>query len=323
MNGFGGIPVALLVAGPLLFFAAALAGLVLLRTSNDDKAVQARIEGVTSLTRPRASLALPSITRKDAHARPQWRDQLTGIFGFSLSRTDHYPVAWYWVILVALLAGRVAVAMGSGLLGGIAWLLLPVVTLVVSRAGFNMMVAKRTTKLRGQFPDALGLIVRAVRVGIPVSEALRAVARESLAPTAAEFDRLADQIAIGVQMEVALREMSDRNHLPEYGFFAAALSLQAQTGGGLSETLELLADVTRKRVAMQARGHALSAEARTSSMILGGLPLVSGAALYAINPDYMGILFYEESGRMVLGMALLSLSTGIFAMRMIIRKSLG
>ncbi len=318
----GGVPVALLIAGPLLFFAAAVAGLVLLRTSNEDKAIEARIESVGALARPKSGVALPSITRKDSKPRPEWRDQLTGIFGFSLSRTGHYSMAWYWVILAGLVAGRIAVAMGSGILGSMAWLLMPVVTVAVSRSGFNMMVTKRTTKLRAQFPDALGLIVRAVRVGIPVTEALRAVARESLPPTAGEFDRLADQIAIGVPMEAALREMADRNNLPEFGFFAAALSLQAQTGGGLSETLELLADVTRKRVAMQARGHALSAEARTSSMILGGLPLVSGGALYAINPDYMSILFYEESGRMVLGLALLSLSTGVFAMRTIIRKSL-
>ena len=319
----GGIPVPLLVAGPLLFFAAALAGLVLLRTSNDDKAVQARIDGVTAFSRPKALAALPSITRKDAKPRAEWRDQLTGVFGFSLSKTEQYSLAWYYVIIIGLVAGRVAVAMGSGILGSLAWVLMPVVTVAVSRAGFNMMASKRVTRLRGQFPDALGLIVRAVRVGVPVSQALRAVATESQQPTAKEFDRLADQISIGVPMEVALREMAERNDLPEYGFFAAALALQAQTGGGLSETLDLLAEVTRKRVAMQARGHALSAEARTSSLILGCLPVVSGGALYAINPDYIGILFWEESGRMILGLALLSLCTGMFVMRLIIRKSLG
>ena len=116
--------------------------------------------------------------------------------------------------------------------------------------------------------------------------------------------------------------MAERNGLPEYGFFAAALGLQAQTGGGLGETLDLLADVTRKRVAMKARGHALSAEARTSSMILGGLPVAAGGLLYALNPEYIGVLFTDDTGRTILGTAILSLSTGMFVMRVIIRKSL-
>ncbi len=316
------IPTAFLLAGAVLIVVCAICTYVLLRTTNEDKALAARIEAVQAMGRPKALLATPSITKKDTKARAGWRDQATGVFGFSLARTDQYTLGWPWVILIALVMGRIAVAMGSGLFGPIAWVLQPVVTIAISRAMFTAMAAKRVSRLRSQFPDALGLIVRAVRVGIPVSEALRAVSRESLPPTSIEFDRLADQIAIGVPMETALREMADRNDLPEYGFFAAALGLQAATGGGLSETLDLLADVTRKRVAMKARGHALSAEARTSSMILGGLPLVSGASLYAINPDYMGILFYEEGGRMVLGMALLSLCTGVFVMRMIIRKSL-
>lgn len=316
------MPTAVLIAGPLLAIVCIVCTFMLLRTNKDDKALTARIDQVTAFSRPKPLSASVSITRKDVKPRAGWRDTLTGVFGFSLSRTDQYSLGWPWVILIALVVGRIAVAMGAGLFGPLAWVLQPIVSIAVARAMFNAMTAKRVARLRAQFPDALGLIVRAVRVGIPVSEALRAVSRESLPPTSIEFDRLADEIAIGVPLEAALRQMADRNQLPEYGFFAAALGLQATTGGGLSETLELLADVTRKRVAMKARGHALSAEARTSSMILGGLPVISGGALYAINPDYMGILFFEESGRMVLGLALLSLSTGVFAMRMIIRKSL-
>jgi tight adherence protein B len=155
-----------------------------------------------------------------------------------------------------------------------------------------------------------------------VSEALRGVAKEAPVPTSIEFGRLVDALAIGEPLEKALKEMSERNDLPEYGFFAAALSLQAQTGGGLAETLELLADVARKRVAMQARGFALSSEARTSSMILAGLPFVTGGALYLANPTYIGVLFTDPSGQMILGIAILSLCMGIFTMRMIIRSAL-
>lgn len=318
----GHLPLPLLLAGAVLLLAIGVAGYILLRTTGEDKLLASRIDAVMAYGRPKAAIALPSITRKDLGGGPGWKESLTGAFGFSMARRDHYTMPWWIVLGIAAVTARIAVAMGSGMFGSLAWVLMPVVTVAVSRAFFKSMAAKRVDKLRAQLPDALGLIVRAVRVGIPVTEALRAVGRESQPPTAGEFDRLANEIAIGAPLESALRQMAARNDLPEYGFFAAALGLQAQTGGGLAETLELLADVTRKRVAMKARGHALSAEARTSSMILGGLPIVSGTALYFINPDYMGILFFEESGRMVLGGALLSLCTGIFAMRMIIRKSL-
>ena len=312
----------LLVATPVLLLLMAGSAYVLLRTSEAEKQVAARIEQVTLATRPRAALALPSITRKDLEAKPGLAETVTGIFGFSIARKDQFTMAWQLVVGIAAVLGYVAKMLAAGLLGDIAWLALPVVTVVLSRAIFNNMRQNRVRLLRAQLPDALGLIVRAVRVGVPVTEALRAVCRESPAPTSVEFDRLADQISIGSPMETALREMAARNDLPEYGFFAAALGLQAQTGGGLSETLELLADVTRKRVAMQARGHALSAEARTSSMILGGLPIVAGLGMYFVNPDYAAILVVDETGRMVLGAAVLSLATGMFVMRQIIRASL-
>lgn len=316
------IPLLVVVSAPVLLSLIVIAGWVLLRENRQDKELAARIEAVTAESRPKATLAIPSITKKEQKPRTGLKETITGLFGFDLVRADQYTLGWPWVILISIVLGRIAVELGSGLFGSVAWGLQPVITIMVSRATFKAMLDKRINLLRSQFPDALGLIIRAVRVGIPVTEALRAVSRESLPPTATEFDRLADQIAIGTSLETALRDMADRNQLPEYGFFAAALSLQAQTGGGLTETLELLADVTRRRVAMQARGHALSAEARTSSMILGGLPLISGLSLYLINPDYMGILFVDPSGRAVLYGAILSLCIGIFVMRMIIRSSL-
>ena len=315
-------PPVLLGSAAVLFAVCAGATILLLRTDTTAQGAKDRIDAVAALSRPKAIAAVMSLTRKDVAAAPGWKESLTGFLGFSLSRTDQHTMKWYIVVALSLLAGRIAAWLASGLFGSLSWVLLPVVTVVVCRSQFSTMAQKRINKLRAQFPDALGLIVRAVRVGVPVSEALRAVGRDGAAPTAGEFDRLAHQIGIGMSLEAGLRDMADRNDLPEYGFFAAALALQAQTGGGLAETLDLLADVTRKRVAMQARGHALSSEARTSSMILGGLPLVAGLGLYAVNADYMMVLFVDPSGQMILGAAILSLSIGMFVMRTIIRKSL-
>ena len=138
--------------------------------------------------------------------------------------------------------------------------------------------------LYAQFPDALAMIVRAVRVGIPLSEGIHTVAREATPPTGPEFGLLYDRVAIGVTLEDALREMAGRNQLAEYRFFATALALQSRTGGGLTEALEGLADVMRRRLALKARGLALAAEAKTSIMILASLPFVSGGALGGVEP---------------------------------------
>ena len=311
----------LLLVG-LLIVLAGIAAWVLLRTSREEQDIAARLEAISLTGRPKLLAALPSITKRDATVTVSWKDGLAGLFGFSFAKTEQYTLAWPWVVLISLVGGRIAVALGSGMFGPLAWIIMPVATIGLCRTIFGTMISKRTDKLRRQFPDAIGLIVRAVRVGVPVTEALRVVGREMVAPTGGEFEKLADQIAIGSPLEIALRELSLRNGLPEYGFFASALRLQAQTGGGLAETLELLADVTRKRVAMQARGHALSAEARTSSMILGCLPMISGGAIYVINPTYIGVLFWDESGRMILGLAILMLLFGMFVMRMIIRSAL-
>ena len=312
----------LLVVVALMIALASIASWVLLRTSREDKEVAARIAAVSDEVRPKRAIALPSITKREEKSKTNPREVLAGLFGFSLARTDQYPLQWYWVVIIAVVAGRLAALLGNGMFGSLSWALFPIVTLFVSRGVFNSMIQKRMNKLRNQLPVAIGLIVRAVRVGVPVTEALRAVSREDMQPTSGEFGRLADSLLIGTSLESGLRTMAERNGLPEYGFFAAALTLQAQTGGGLAETLELLADVTRKRVSMRDRGHALSSEARTSSLILAALPIVSGGSIYLINPEYISLLFTNPTGQMILGTAILSLGIGVFAMRMIISKAL-
>jgi len=310
----------LLLAAPLLPITAAAAGLVALRISRRSAELQRRIVSVTG---PAPGTAPPPrITRQDSGQRAGWKDHAAALFGFKLAKRDQYPLGWPWVIGVTLLIGRVAVALASPVVGSLAWVLLPLACVMLSRAFFARSDGKRQLLLRTQLPDALGLIVRAVRVGVPVSEALRAVARESPEPTGSEFKQLADQIAIGIPTDLALREMALRNDLPEYGFFAAALGLQSQTGGGLSETLDLLADVTRKRVALRARGRALSSEARTSAMVLGALPVVMIGLLEMMSPAYIAVLFNTPTGNTMLGAAVLLLSIGFGSMQVIIQKTL-
>ncbi len=313
-----------LLAAPILPLGLVAAGLLLMRVHQRQQAEAARIKAVVSpVATKRVDTRSRGIARQDLARRKTWKDHLGSIFGFNPAKADQYRVPWPMVLLITGIIARIIGVLAAGFLGSLmGWLLVPISWILLSRTTFGRTESKRRTALLKQFPDALSLIVRAVRVGIPVTESLRAVAREAPEPTRAEFDRVVDQIGIGTTPDQALRDLADRTGLPEYGFFAAALTLQAQTGGGLTETLELLADVIRKRVAMKARGFALSAEARTSALVLGCLPIVTGCIIGMLSPDYMAVLFTDRSGNIILGIAILSLSAGMFAMQTIIRKSL-
>ena len=244
------------------------------------------------------------------------------VFGYDVLRLDLYPIHPTIVIIIAFPIAILVAVIISALVGKLALLLIPVFWPMLTRLQFGRWQNKRVTILFKQFPDALAMIVRGVRVGIPVSEAINIVSKEGAAPTGGEFARIGEQLAIGVALDDALRLMAERNSLPEYRFFATALALQGQTGGNLSETLEGLADTIRKRVAARARGYALAAEARTSANVLTALPMLLFAALECLNPSYVGTLINDGAGRMVLGSAVFLLSFGVLAMRTMIKKSL-
>ena len=199
---------------------------------------------------------------------------------------------------------------------------MPAVWVLLCRSFFGWAENRQRDKLLAQFPDALAMIVRSVRVGIPVMEAMRAVAREIPAPTGPEFDRLVNRVAVGGPLEDAILDMARRTGLPEYRFFATAVSLQNQTGGKLSDALDGLADVIRKRMALKSKGRAMTSEARASTMVLAAMPVVTGAGLWALNPKYMNVLADTATGHKIFGMAVLSLSIGLIVMRTIIRKTL-
>ena len=248
--------------------------------------------------------------------------QLSLLFGYDALLKQRYRLPWTVVVVVALILSVAAGYAGTSLFGTYAWLATPTGWVFLSRSYYKRCDNRQTQTLYKQFPDALATIVRSVRVGVPVSESIRTVAKESLQPTATEFGRVADQITIGVPLDEALRDLAMRNQLPEYRFFATALSLQSQTGGGLTETLENLADTIRKRVAAKAKGNALAAEAKTSTYVLGALPIVMGGLIFIVNRAYISILFTDDSGRKLLFLAVGMLGAGFYAMRTIIRKSL-
>jgi tight adherence protein B len=244
------------------------------------------------------------------------------LFGYDPAHAEHYSLRW-WIVLGAALVPARALAEMLGIFAG-TWslLIVPVAWVWFCRFAFHWSEERRRSVLYAQFPDALAMIVRAVRVGIPLGEGIHTVAREAMPPTGPEFALLYDRIAIGVTLEDALHEMAGRTGIPEYRFFATALALQGRTGGGLTEALEGLADVMRRRLALKARGLALAAEAKTSIGILASLPFVAGGALGVLNPHYIGRLFYEHGCQKVLFAAVALLVVGLLVMRGMIRTAL-
>ncbi len=244
------------------------------------------------------------------------------LIGYDGLRKEHHPIPWQVAVGGALLPAYIAERVASSYIGPSGWVIFAVTWVFSCRKFFSWSDKRLASTLYRQFPDALAMIVRSVRVGIPVSEAVRIVGRESAYPTSLEFVRVGHELSVGVPLERTLRDLADRSGLPEYRFFATALSLQSQTGGALGETLDSLADTIRKRVAARARGKALAAEARASALVLTGLPVAVGSLLFFINPSYMLILFSDRTGERMLGLAVGLLMTGTFVMRNMIRKSL-
>jgi len=156
------------------------------------------------------------------------------------------------------------------------------------------MIKRRVNKFTVNFPDAIELMVRGLRSGLPITETLGIVASEIPGPVGIEFRMVADKMKIGRTMEAALQDTADRLGTPEFQFFVITLAIQRETGGNLAETLSNLADVLRKRAQMKLKIRAMSSESKASAYIVGSLPFVVFTLVWMINPRYMGGFFTDE-----------------------------
>ncbi len=302
---------------------ATLGAVFALRLQKQQQRLQLRVGSVTG----RHGLASAPVAEVRVSARVQRQPtpllhKAGLLIGYDAKRASQYPVKWWVVVPACLIVARLFVQLFVPLVGWIAIACFPVVAVFIARIFHRWCIGRRKNALYAQFPDALAMIVRGVRVGIPVAESMRVVSREAVAPTSAEFRLVADRVALGAPLDRALCDMAERNDMAEYRFFATSIGLQSQTGGALSETLDNLADVIRKRVALRARGKALASEARTSIIILCSLPLVAGLAISVLNYEYIRYLFVTAIGQQILGCAVLSFSVGLGIMQWIVKKSL-
>jgi len=156
------------------------------------------------------------------------------------------------------------------------------------------LIKRRINKFNSNFPDAIELMVRGLRSGLPITETLGVVASEITGPVGVEFRMVSDKMKIGRTMEAALQETADRLGTPEFQFFVITLAIQRETGGNLAETLSNLADVLRKRAQMKLKIRAMSSESKASAYIVGSLPFIVFGLVYMMNPKYMQGFFIDQ-----------------------------
>ncbi|MGA7262021.1 MAG: type II secretion system F family protein [Stellaceae bacterium] len=219
--------------------------------------------------------------------------------------------------VTVLFAGKI-----MGLQPAVVVLLGTAAAVVAPMALLRLLQSRYQKQFLDPFPDALDLMCRAVRAGLPVFDAMEVASREVSAPVGTELARTLEEMRIGVDIDEALQHTADRIRVPDFRFFAVALKLQRRTGGGLAETLANLSNIIRRRKEIRLKARALSAESKASATVLALLPFAVGALLFFLNPSLMSVLLDDPRGRFMMGMALLSLAIGVTVMAVIIRRSL-
>ena len=210
-----------------------------------------------------------------------------------------------FVASLAMIKGApVMLALFVGLFAGVA----------VPHFVIGFLIKRRINQFNSNFPDAIELMVRGLRSGLPITETLGIVAGEIGGPVGLEFRAVSDKMKIGRTMEAALQETSDRLGTAEFQFFVITLAIQRETGGNLAETLSNLADVLRKRGQMKLKIRAMSSESKASAYIVGSLPFVVFSLVWMVNPGYMGG-FFEDQRLIVAGLGgLCWMGIGVFIM---------
>ena len=239
-------------------------------------------------------------------------DQQLEQAGFDITIRDFYMVSGIVALImigIGIISGQSPMIIGAmgvvGMFGLPRWFL-------------GLLKNRRERAFSEEFANALEVIVRGVKAGLPLNECLKVIGRESPDPVGKEFREMIDGIAMGVSLEEALQKMGERMPIAEVNFFVIVLSIQAKSGGNLSEALGNLASVLRDRKMMRAKIQAMSSEAKASAMIIGSLPFCVCALVYLTSPDYISLLFKERLGHfMVLG-GLTWMTMGVLVMKKMI-----
>jgi tight adherence protein B len=243
--------------------------------------VEQQMRKAIAARRPLNLIAVNELTTVD---RIRLRLQQTG-HGWTIKQYGYASGGLFVVVfgLLFLKGAPIYLAFAMGAFVGIA----------IPHMVVGMAIKRRINKFTANFPDAIDLLVRGLKSGLPISETLGVVSKEIPGPVGEEFRIATEKIKIGKTMEDSLQETADRLGTPEFQFFVITLAIQRETGGNLAETLSNLSDVLRKRAQMKMKIKAMSSESKASAYIVGSLPFFVFAMVWWVNPEYLAGFFYE------------------------------
>lgn len=227
-------------------------------------------------------------------------------------------VRTFWIVSAGL--GGTALLMsllfGLNILLGVG--LAMIFGLGLPRWVLSFLAKRRMKKFSNLFADAVDVIVRGIKSGLPVHDCFKIIARESPAPLGPEFQKLVEGLGVGMTLSEALNKMYERMPTPELKFFAIVMAIQQKTGGNLAEALSNLSSVLRARRMMGEKIKALSSEATASAGIIGSLPPAVMILVTLTTPAYMMLLFTDPRGQFMLLVAVAMMTMGIFVMKKMI-----
>lgn len=212
-------------------------------------------------------------------------------------------------VAVCFLVGLpLLLVLGAGFVGAVG----------LPRFAVNFIRKRRHAAFIDELANAVEVIVRGVKAGLPLNDCLRMIASEAKEPVKSEFRITIEAMQLGMPIDEAVGRMYERVPLPETNFFGIVLAIQSKAGGNLSEALGNLAKVLRERKKMRAKIQAMSMEAKSSAGIIGSLPFIVTALVYMTSPDYITVLFVTPIGQIVLGISILWMLIGVFVMKRMI-----
>jgi tight adherence protein B len=227
-------------------------------------------------------------------------------------------MAKFWMISAMTGAGFAVV----GLVLGLPMLGMPIMFIIgcfgLPRWVVGYLARRRQNKFLNDFADAIDIMVRGLKSGLPVAETVKIIASELAEPVGPEFAEVVDGQKIGISIDQGIERMADRLPIAEVSFLAIVMGIQAKTGGNLSEALANLSKVLRDRKRMKNKIRSVSQEAKSSAAIIGSLPFLMMGVIYVMSPDYMNLLFTERVGNIALGFCAVWMTMGILAMRKMI-----
>ncbi|MGL4196251.1 MAG: type II secretion system F family protein [Allorhizobium sp.] len=210
------------------------------------------------------------------------------------------------VLLVTFIAGMPSlVILGASFVAGLG----------LPRWIVGFLVGRRQKKFLEEFPNSLDVMVRSIRSGLPLNDAIRMIAADGQEPVKTEFRRIVESQQLGLGVSDSVARMHQTMPLSEVNFFSIVIAIQGQAGGNLSEALANLSRVLRDRKKMKAKVSALSMEAKASAAIIGALPFIVALLVYLTSPGYIMILFTDARGHLILGASAIWMSIGLFVMR--------